>query len=198
MWSWSFRELWNLNGYLREDLEQAEASAQAQWNKEHASNGRHGVVTATSVAASLLSGARLSLSSSIDTQASEDVSGTWTIKVVRPPTPTAVVGVAPSTVDDVTLWNLSTVGRELGEIVLLRAAYDYGLTHFGFVIRSNSSATSPTDAAKFLTFGDGTGTNYDAITLGVSETLVLRLESCQATSTSAFGTYWRTLGKLSV
>jgi hypothetical protein len=198
MWSWSFRELWGLTGYLRDDLEQAEAAAQAKWYAEHAANGAHADVTALSVAATLLSGDRLSLSSSVDTQAPESSMGDLRIKAVKPPTPTAIVGVKPSDTDDITLWGMSTDGRALGEIVLLRAAYDYGLTHFGFFIRSNSAATPPSGSARFLTFGDGTGSDYDAISLGVGETLVLRLESCQATPTSAFGTYWRTLGKLSV
>jgi hypothetical protein len=199
VFSWNFRDLWSgVNGYLRDDLDQIEATVQSRWFAQHAADGSHGDVTADSVVADAAHVLRLGLSASVDPQAAEDVGGIWTIKVVRPPSATAVVSVIPSTVDDVTLWSLSTAGRQAGEIVLLRAAYDYGLTHFGFVIRSNSSTTPPSDAAKFLTFGDGTGTNYDAITLGVSETVVLRLESCQPTPTSAFGTYWRTLGKLSV
>jgi hypothetical protein len=51
MWSWSFRDLWNLNGYLREDLEQAEASAQAKWTQQHTPNGAHTDVTADTVEA---------------------------------------------------------------------------------------------------------------------------------------------------
>jgi hypothetical protein len=54
MWSWSFRDLWNLNGYLREDLEQAEASAQAKWATQHEADGTHGDVTADSVHAGQL------------------------------------------------------------------------------------------------------------------------------------------------
>jgi hypothetical protein len=199
VFSWNFRDLWSgVNGYLRDDLEQVEATVQARWFAQHGDDGAHTQITADYIVASAAHALRLGLSATVDPQTAVDVSGTWTIKVVKPPSPTAIVSVIPSTVDDVTLWSLSTAGRSMGEIVLLRAAYDYGLTHFGFVLRSNSSTTPPSDAAKFLTFGDGTGTNYDALTLGVSETAILRLESCQPTPTAAFGTYWRTLGKLSV
>jgi hypothetical protein len=50
MWSWSFREMWGgISGYLRDDLEQAEASAQAKWTKQHSPAGAHTDVTADSV-----------------------------------------------------------------------------------------------------------------------------------------------------
>lgn len=49
MWSWNFRDLWGLTGYLRDDLEQAEASAQAKWAAQHGADGGHASVTADSV-----------------------------------------------------------------------------------------------------------------------------------------------------
>ncbi len=200
MFSLNFRDmLQGISEALVGELEQIAASAQGKWYPQHDDSGRHTEVTATScVASGLLSGGRLALSESANTTASETVSGTLTIKVVSPAAPTAIVSIAPSQSSDITLWGLSTVGRTFGELVILRAAYDYGLTHFGFVIRSNSSLTMASDAAKFFIPGDGTGTNYDAITLAVGESLLVRLESAPLTPTTAYGTYWRVLGKLSV
>lgn len=51
MFSWNFRDLWGLTGYLRDDLEQAEATAQAAWSAQHTSQGAHTDVTADSVRA---------------------------------------------------------------------------------------------------------------------------------------------------
>lgn len=200
MFSLNYREFWaSISSRLADELDQIVASAQAHWYPQHDAGGGHKDVTATSVAASgLLSGGRLALSEARDTATIEDVGGFETIRVVTPATPAAIVSLVPSTTDGVTLWNLSTTGRSLGELVILRAAYDYGLTHFGFVIRSNSSTTTPANAAKFFIPGDGTGTNYDGITLGVGESLLVRLESAQMTPTSSFSTVWRVLGKLSV
>lgn len=56
MWSWHFRDLWNITGWLRDDLEQAEASAQAKWTREHTPAGTHADVTADSVTADTLTG----------------------------------------------------------------------------------------------------------------------------------------------
>lgn len=56
MISWNFRDLWNLTGWLREDLEQAEASAQAKWTREHTPEGTHTDITADSVTADTLNG----------------------------------------------------------------------------------------------------------------------------------------------
>ena len=198
MFSWNFREMWGAIGLLGDDLEQAEASAQAKWYAQHDGQGAHADVTATSVTAGLVFGTRLGLSESRDTASIESVGGFQTIRVVTPPSPTAIVSIVPDTTDDVTLWNLSTVGREIGEVVILRAAYDHGLTHFGFIIRSNSSATTPGNAAKFLSLGDGTGTNYELTTLQVGESLIVRLEYAPMTGTTSYSLFWRVLGKLSV
>ncbi len=199
MFSLNFREaLAPISRYLVEELEQTAASAHARWYVQHSSDGSHTDVTASSVTADLFAAGRLALPESRNTAPLEPVTRPETIQVAPPASPTAIVSVVPSSTADVTLWNLSTAGRSLGEVVILRAAYDYSLTHFGFVIRSLSSATTPSSAAKFFTPGDGLGTNYDAITLGVGESLVVRLESAQPTSTTSFSTYWRTLGKLSV
>lgn len=200
MFSLNFRELWSpLSPWLTDELDQMASSAQAKWFAEHDAEGGHGDVTASSLSvlnAAVLS--RLALRESRNTSAIETVGGFETIKVVTPAVPATIVSLVPSATDDVTLWSLSTVGRTMGEIVILRAAYDYSLTHFGFVIRSLSSTTPPASAAKFYTPGDGAGTNYDGMTLGVGESLLVRLESAQPTSTTSFGTYWRTLGKLHI
>jgi hypothetical protein len=48
VFSWNFRDLWSgVGGYLRDDLEQAEASAQARWFAQHGANGEHTGITAT-------------------------------------------------------------------------------------------------------------------------------------------------------
>jgi hypothetical protein len=51
MFSWSFRELWasRANRYLRDDLDQAEASIQTVWNQEHTPSGGHAHVTADTI-----------------------------------------------------------------------------------------------------------------------------------------------------
>jgi hypothetical protein len=199
MFSFNFREMWGgVSSWLKDDLEQMEACAQAKWSAEHLSDGTHSDVSAATVTSGLLFGTRLGLSESRDLATVEVVSGDPTIRVITPARPTAIVSIAPDTTANIILWNLSTVGRELGEVVILRAAYDYGLTHFGFVVRSNSSLTTPGDAAKFFIPGDGTGTNYDAITMDVGESLIVRLETASMTPTSSASTFWRVLGKLSV
>lgn len=197
MFSLNFRELWaSVNGYLTDELDQIVASAQAAWNAQHTASGSHRDVTADSVTSGLLFGGRLGLSESTNTTAIETVTGDPTYRVLIPSSPAAIVNVVPDTTADTYLWALSTAGRSIGEVVILRAKYDFGLTHFGFIVRSNSSLTAPSDAAKFLILGDGTGTNYDAITMQVGESLLVRLENAQPTSTSSFSTYWRVLGKL--
>lgn len=194
-----FRELWSsISQYLTEELDQIVASAQAKWSAQHDEEGGHTTVTATSLTGDMVTGTRLALGESPNTTPAETISLDLVIPVIRPAVPSAIVSLVPDTAVDTYLWALSTRGRSLGEIVLLRAQYDYGLTHFGFVVRSNSSTTPPADAAVFWIPGDGTGTNYDAITLQVGETLVCRLESNQMTPTSSFSTFWRVLGKLSV
>jgi hypothetical protein len=192
----NFREL--LPNIVREELDQIVASVQAAWGRQHAQDGTHKALTADSLTTPSVWTSRLSLEASTNTAAIESSGGFEVIKVVLPASPTAIVNVLPSETDDVTLWALSTVGRQDGEMVILRAAYDFGATHFGFLIRSNSSATTPADAAKFLIFGDGAGTNYDALTVGVGESVVLRLEHCSPTQTSSAARYWRVLGKLSI
>ena len=50
MFSWRFRDFWGgIDGYLRDDLTQAEATAQAAWGAQHTSQGAHAAVTATSL-----------------------------------------------------------------------------------------------------------------------------------------------------
>lgn len=199
MFSLSFREMWSgVSGYLTDELDQIVASAQTRWFAQHDAEGAHADVTATSIESGSVSAGRLLLGESPNITPAENVSGDLVIRVIEPAAPAAIVSLAPDTAADIYLWNLSTRGRSSGEIVILRAAYDYGLTHFGFVVRSNSSLTTPADAAKFFIPGDGTGTNYDAITLGVNESLVVRLESAPMTPTSNYSTLWRVLGKLSV
>lgn len=199
MFAWNFREMWGgISQWLKDDLEQLEAAVQAKWNAQHDTQGGHTDVVASSLDAGFISAGRLALSESRNTAAIETSGFDQIIRVVTPAEPSAIVSIVPDTAVDVTLWNLSTVGRVVGEIVILRAAHDHGLTHFGFVIRSNSSTTTPGNAAKFLSLGDGTGTNYELTTLQVGESLIVRLEYAPMTGTTSYSLFWRVLGKLSV
>ena len=199
MVSLHYREFWSaLSNWLVNELDQLVASIQAAWSKEHKSDGTHGDVTATTVSSPLVAATCLSLSSSANVAAQETSGGDEVIRVVQPASPTAIVDLVPDTAVEVYLLAMSTVGRSIGEVVILRAAYDYGATHFGFVIRSNVSTTIPGNAARFLTLGDGSGTDYDSPTFGVGESVVVRLESAPPTPTSSFATYWRVLGVLSI
>jgi hypothetical protein len=79
MFSWRFRSLWSsgIDRYLREDLAQAELSAQAMWRAQHAAQGTHAAVTATSVTAP-----RLALTDSVGNPWSLYVTSAGTLYIV--------------------------------------------------------------------------------------------------------------------
>jgi hypothetical protein len=49
MMSWNYKEMWGSLGWLKDDLEQAEASLQAKWSREHSYDGSHADVAAASL-----------------------------------------------------------------------------------------------------------------------------------------------------
>lgn len=198
MFSLHFREqIAGIKQVLVAELDQIVASAQARWYAQHTDTGGHGVVTATSLTAPLVSSTRLVVGAGTHAAAPETVSGDEVIRVVKPDTPAFIVSIRPVDNTAIYLWSMSTIGRSPGELVLLRHEYEFGLTTCSMTIRSLSSSSSiPADAAVFFTPGSGGGTNYEAITFGAAQAVLCRLETAPPVEGRSAQTFWRTLGVL--